>query len=91
MVKLNSACRDLLLLYCIVIADNKKQEQYSCKNVIYNEQIKLMMMMMNIQINKEALPDLRAGKKIRAMKLSHVAGQELLEDSEDYNTFQYGR
>ena len=90
MVKLNSACRDLLLLYCIVIADNKKQEQYSCKNVIYNGQIKLMMMM-NIQINKEALPDLRAGKKIRAMKLSHVAGQELLEDSEDYNTFQYGR
>ena len=46
---------------------------------------------MNIQINKEALPDLRAGKKIRAMKLSHVVGQELLEDSEDYNTFQYGR
>ena len=43
---------------------------------------------MNIQINKEALPDLRAGKKIRAMKLSHVAGQEPLED---YNTFQYGR
>ena len=36
---------------------------------------------MNIQINKEALPDLRAGKKIRAMKLSHVAGQEPLEDS----------
>ena len=51
----------------------------SCENVMYNEQIKLTMMM-NIQINKEALPGLRAWKKIRAMKLSHVAGQEPLED-----------
>ena len=51
---------------------------------MYNGQIKLIMTM-NIQINKEVLPGFRAGKKIRAMKLSHVARQERLED---YKTFQ---